>query len=59
MAMKKNYRVFITNGISTDSFTLLGKNKESVKRLCDICHIGTGWRVSNVRLALKKDKITN
>ena len=54
--MKKNYRVFITNGTSTDSFTLLGNNKESVKELCDICHIGTGWRVSNVRLALKKNK---
>ena len=55
--MKKNYRVVITNGISTDSFTLLGNNKAAVKELCDIVHLGTGWNVKSVGLALKKDRV--
>lgn len=54
--MKKNYRVTITDGKNTDSFTLLGKSKKVVKDLCDICHIGTGWSVSNIELATKKSK---
>ena len=52
--MKKNYRVVITNGTITDSFTLLGNNKAAVKELCDIVHLGTGWNVKNVSLAMKR-----
>lgn len=55
--MKKNYRVFITNGLKMDSFTMLGNSKSDVKELCNIVHTGTGWNVSDVRLVLKKDRL--
>ena len=52
--MKKNYQVTITDGNLSYTFTLLGKSKEAVKELCTICHLGTGWRVKNVELAMKR-----
>ena len=52
--MKKNYRVFITDGNKKDSFTILGNNKSEVRKLCDIVHIGSGWVVESVSLAMKR-----
>lgn len=55
--MKKNYLVTITDGKQSDTFNLSGKSKEAVKELCTICHLGTGWRVKEVGLAMKKKKV--
>lgn len=52
--MKKNFRVCITDGKRKDSFTVLGDNKHKVRELCDIVHIGSGWAVENVTLAMKR-----
>ncbi len=55
--MRKNYRVTIENGGLHDSFTLLGQSKQAVRRLCEIVHIGTGWKVKSVELAKKKEPV--
>ena len=55
-AMKRNYRVTIERGEKEDSFYLLGRSKEAVRSLCNIVHLGTGWRVKNVELATKSGK---
>ena len=55
--MKKNYRVFITNGTKMASFTMLGNSKSEVKQVCDIAHLGSGWSVEHVSLAMKNDSL--
>lgn len=49
----KKFKVEITNGKSTDSFILPGKSHSEVKELCDIVHLGTGWKVNKVTVARK------
>lgn len=50
--MKGEYRIIVSNGKDTNSFTLQAENKEAARRIAHIAHIGTGWDV--VRVKAKK-----
>ena len=50
--MRREYRIIVSNGKDTDSFTLKAENEEAARATAHIVHIGTGWDV--VRVKAKK-----
>lgn len=47
--MKREYRIIVSNGKDTDSFTLKSESKEAARTTAHIAHIGTGWDVVQVK----------